>query len=151
VRDVLTPVAAFELEAEIVAKRAGQLSTWVPLAGALYRFHSGEGWRQRACESFNEWLAQPEVNLGRAEAYALIAAWRELVVEREVAVGDIAELDPSKVQVVLPAIRGGVEVQDALSDCASLSRSDLREKYQQDGQVEYATCPQCGGRYRVAA
>lgn len=148
---VLTPDGAFALQAEIIAQRAGQLSTWVPLACALHRFHATQAWTMVACESFNEWLGQPEVWISRAEAYGLIGVWRELVVERDVNPDDLTVLDPSKVQAVVPAIRRrDVTVDEALADCAALSRSDLREKYARSA-AEYTTCPQCGSRVRAAA
>lgn len=148
---MLTPDTAYELEAEIIAKRAGQMSTWVPLADALHRFHEAHGWELRGCDSFNEWLGQPEVWISRAEAYGHIAAWRELVLERGVHPDRLAVLDPSKVQVVVPSVRrGDVTVDEALSDCEVLSRSDLREKYQSTS-ASYRTCPACGQRVKEAA
>jgi hypothetical protein len=151
VGEPLTPDSAYALQAEIIQQRAGQMSTWVPLAAALHRFHESQAWTLLACQSFNEWLGQPEVWISRAEAYGLIQAWRELVEARDVEPADLARLDPSKVQVVLPAIRAGAAVEDALADCAALSRADLRAKYQTGDDAQYTTCPQCGSRVKVAA
>lgn len=148
--DALSPDGAFALQAEIIGQRVVQMSTWVPLAEALHRFHLSRAWTTVGCETFNEWLGQPEVWISRAEAYGLISAHRELVIEHEIDPAHLAQLDPSKVQVVLPAIRRGAGAWDALSDCQVLSRADLRKKYQQTDDADYATCPQCGSRVKVA-
>lgn len=148
----LTSDEAHGLQTQVVEQVASQRSSWVVLARYLADFHSGKGWTSLGIESFNEWLAQPEISLGRGDAYAMIGAWRELVVEREVELEELAVLDISKVAVVLPVIRSGeVDLEEALSDCAALSRSDLRARYQDSTAAEYRVCETCGSRVKVAA
>lgn len=147
----LTSDEAFALQSQVVEQVAGQRSSWVALAGRLADFHAGRGWTALAIESFNEWLGQPEISLNRGEAYAMIAAWRELVEEREVDIELLGRLDVSKVAVVLAAIKEGrVECDVALSDCEVLSRSDLRAQYQSTEAAEYRLCEACGQRVKVA-
>lgn len=141
---MLTPAQAFDLEVEIVKYAVGQRRSWVLLAVRLYDFHTERAWEQRACDSFNEWLGQPEVSITRADAYAMIGAWRDLVLAREVDPRDLDEIDLSKLAVVLPAVRAGKDVLDALADCRTLSRSDLRAVYQQRDPVAGPLCPECG-------
>ena len=145
----LSPTAAWDLQSEVVAQVAGQRASWVSLASRLAEFHSGEGWTALQHDSFNEWLGQPEIGLARAEAYAMIGAWRELVLERNVDVARLEGLDVSKVAVVLPAIRRGIDVDQALADCEVLSRSDLRAEYQSPEHAEYRICEACGSRIKV--
>lgn len=105
---------------------------WVVLAGYLYEFFEGKMWKSLGHETFNEWLATPEIDLARSQVYALVEAYRELVVERGVVPEELSGLDVTKIAVVLPALRAGaVSLEEALSDCETLSRSDLREKYGQ--------------------
>lgn len=148
----LTSDQAHDLQAQVVEQVAGQRCSWVALAGCLAGFHAGKGWKALGIESFNEWLGQPEISLSRAEAYAMIAAWRELVVERDVEIEQLTRLDVSKIAVVLPAIKDGrVRLDQALSDCEALSRSDLRAQYQDSTAAEYRVCEACGSRVKVAA
>lgn len=149
---VLTPAQAFDLEVDIVRHTAGQRRSWVLLAGRLHQFHTEKAWTLRACETFNTWLAQPEVSITRADAYAMIGAWRDLVLDRHVPVEDLEDLDLSKLAVVLPAIRAGKPVAEALADCRTLSRSDLRAEYQPvSGQQDTERCPTCGQTVKAAA
>lgn len=141
---------AFELQASVVEQVANQRSSWVPLAGRLATFHAGKGWKSLGIESFNEWLAQPEISLSRGEVYSMMAAWRELVEARDVLPETLAGLDISKVAVVLPSVkRGEVDVDVALADCAALSRSDLRAEYIRSSEAEYQVCESCGSRVKV--
>lgn len=145
---MVSPAEAFDIQSDVMAARAAQVRTWVPLARVLYDFHTSKAWEALGCESFNEWLGQPEVSLGRSDAYAMIAAWRELVERRGIPQNRLETLDVSKVAVVLPAVKAGrVDVEQALADVAVLSRSDLRCEYQKDrSQVEYRLCEACGGK-----
>jgi hypothetical protein len=145
----LSPAKAWDLQSEVVAQVAGQRASWVVLAGHLAEFHAGQGWTALDHDSFNEWLGQPEISLGRAEAYAMIGAWRDLIVDRQVDATRLAGLDISKVAVVLPAIRRGMDVEEALSACETLSRSDLRAEFQSPEHAEYRVCEACGSRVKV--
>ncbi|NUQ11632.1 MAG: hypothetical protein HUU26_04775 [Gemmatimonadaceae bacterium] len=146
----LTADQAFDVQVEVTEHVRGRRSTWVALAASLARFHAGRGWEALGIESFNEWIAQPEISLGRAEVYAMISAWRELVVERGVEPERLGELEITKVAVVLKSIKSRtVSIDDALSDCEVLSRSDLRAKYQDAEAAEYRLCEACGQRVKV--
>jgi hypothetical protein len=151
VGEPLTATRAFDLQVLVVARVASQRANWTTIAEHLYAFHNGKGWMALGHDSFNEWLGQPEISLSRADAYAMIGAWRELVVNRDIDPELLGRLDVSKVAVVLPMLRhGDVDVEQALGDCESLSRSDLRAAYQDASHAEYRVCEVCGSRVKVA-
>jgi hypothetical protein len=80
----------------------------------------------------------------------MIGAWKELVVHGNVDPERLERLDVTKVAVVLaPLRRGEVEIDQALSDCEALSRSDLRAAYQDVSHAEYRVCEACGSRVKV--
>lgn len=132
-------------------------AAWVALAAFLYQFQDEEMWGDLGYSSFEEWLASPDVSLGRSHVYVLIEAHRELVVEREVDPDELRALDVSKIGQVLPAIRRGtIEVEEALNDVKVLSRSDLRERYRKKGapgkrrsSTTLEKCDLCG-KQRIA-
>jgi hypothetical protein len=137
-------------------------SAWAILAEQLHTFMSNEAWKALGYATLESWLAQPEISIERRHAFLLRQAWDELVVRKGVDPAELRKVDVSKVQAVLPAVRRGqVNVDDALADCETLARDDLREKYSganggPDGPLnaaetpEYATCPSCGSKYKVA-
>jgi hypothetical protein len=99
-------------------------------AEALSRFSETSGWLALGYETVGEWLADPDITLTRATYFRMLQAWRELHVLRGVAVSTLRQLDLSKTQIVLPALKEGrATLQDALDDIEALGARDLREKY----------------------
>jgi len=135
---------AFAVE-EKIKKGVGAIrQVWIALAGYLHEFYSERMWEHLGHDKFEEWLGTPEIGLGRSQVYALIEAYEELVVKREVEEAVLAELEATKLAVVLPALRRGeVELEEALADCESLSRSALREKYGKSVPAERVPLIQC--------
>jgi hypothetical protein len=80
--------------------------------------------------TLNDYLADPEVGITRSTYFRLVGAWRYLAVRRELPMSVLAELDVTKVDVVLAAIKAGrVELEEALEDVRSMGQKDLREVY----------------------
>ncbi len=108
-------------------------------------------WSELGYESFKAFVADPDIGLpDYRQSMALVQAYRELVIERDIPVARLGDVDASKVAVVLPALkRGEVTVEDALSDAQTLPRSDLRSQYRvaNDGRQAGAgesVCRCCG-------
>lgn len=139
---------AFEVEAKIKKGVGAIRQVWIALAGFLHEFYAAKMWEHLGHDKFEEWLGSPEIGLGRSQVYALIEAYEELVVKREVESSVLAELEATKIAVVLPALRKGeVELDVALADCEALSRSALREKYGKSvpaERVPLTRCEECG-------
>lgn len=125
----------------------------IAIAGYLHDFHSGRMWESLGYDKFETWLGTPEISMGRSDAYQKIEVYEELVVKRDVSTEDLAELDMSKLAVVLPLLRkGDVELEEALADCEALSRSELRAKYGQSvpaKRVPLTECEECGKMCRL--
>lgn len=123
-------------------------AAWGALAAFLYEFKEEALWQHLGHEDFNEWIASPDIDLGRSQVYALIEAYKVLVLEREMSADDLQKLEVTKVAQVLPAIRkGDVELEAAIADVEALSRSDLREKYGKGGAggaPPLEMCSSCG-------
>lgn len=139
---------AFEVEAKIKKGVGAIRQVWIALAGYLHEFYVDKMWEHLGHDKFEEWLGTPEIGLGRSQVYALVEAYEELVVKREVEAERLAELEATKIAVVLPALRRGeVELEEALADCEALSRSALREKYGKAvpaARVPLTECEECG-------
>lgn len=121
---------AFEVEQRI-KHNIGQLRTvWILIAEDLYEFNKLQMWRDLGHVSFDEWCAGPDVDLSRRMVFNLIQIWRELVVGRGIKPKQLANVPTSKVTDILAAVRRGfVDPEDALADCRTLGRDDLRERY----------------------
>jgi hypothetical protein len=103
---------------------------WVDLAAELHTFHRMKMWADLGHDSFEEYLAQPELELGRRWVYENIAIYEQLVLQWSVPPERLRAMQISKVREVLPAIRRGqVELEAGLSDVETLSRPDLEIRY----------------------
>lgn len=145
--------AAFEVETKIKKGTGAIKQVWIALAGHLHEFYTGQMWVPLGHDKFESWLGDPAIGLKRSQTYQLIEVYEELVVKRGVSQEQLAELEMSKLAVVLPALRkGDVELEEVLSDCEELSRSALREKYGQSVPAEripLTECEDCGKMCRA--
>lgn len=120
----------YELEERIKASlRVAQESVW-DLAEALYKFDEANGWSALGYDKLGDWLAQPEVGISRSHFYRLVSVYHEMVVLRQVDQTRLKQIEPQKLQIVLPSVKSGkVQLEDALDDAEALGRRDLRERY----------------------
>jgi hypothetical protein len=120
----------FQLDQQIkqgIAK--GREAMW-EVAKAAHEFDEQSGWTALGYDQVGEWLADPEVSMSRRTFFRLVSTYRELVVLRKIKPAQLKELDTSKVDIVLPAVKSGrATLTDALEDVKGLGASDLREKY----------------------
>lgn len=144
---------AYDVEAKIKKGTGAIKVVQIAIAGYLHDFHSGRMWESLGYDKFETWLGSPEISMGRSDAYQKIEVYEELVVKRDVSQVDLAELDMSKLAVVLPALRKDeIELEGALSDCEALSRSELRAKYGQSvpaKRIPLTECEECGKMCRL--
>lgn len=142
---------AFVLESAVMAARAAERGSWLPLAESLYTFHTAQAWRDLGWEKFTEWIATPELSLGRRHAYRLIAIWA-WAQDKHIALAELHECDVTKLALVLPhVLLDEVSAEDAIADVKSLSRSDLSAKYvgselpaATPAEPETEICADCG-------
>lgn len=145
---------AFALESDVIARLSATRQQWVPMAGSLHAFYTGEGWSAIDTEtpSFRAWLGKPEIGVGYRVAMDMINAWQVFIVEHRLTADQLAATDPSKIAVVIPAVRAGrTTPAEAIDDCTILSRSDLREHYANapaSARLEACECSKCGNRHR---
>lgn len=144
---------AFAVETKIKKGVGAIRHVWIALAAHFYEFYTEQMWVPLGHDKFEEWLGDPDIGLGRSQVYALKEVYEELIVKRHVDPEELGNLDASKIGAVLPAIRrGDVEVEDALADCAALSRSALKEKYGKAtpaARVPLTECDECGKMCRA--
>jgi predicted RNase H-like HicB family nuclease len=121
---------AFGLHVDVRdALSQGRAALW-ETARALYEFDEMHGWTALGYDRIGDWLADPEISITKSQFYRLTGVWRELVVIRKVDTTSVRELEPSKVDIVLPAVRSGrVKLDEALEDTKSMGARDLREEY----------------------
>jgi hypothetical protein len=121
--------AAFQVETRIKESIRRMRALWVDLARDLFMFEQSRLWAELGHSSFGAWMADPDIGIEAGWGYHLTSIYRELVAKRGVDPERLKDIEPSKVQVVLPAVRRGHDLEEALADAESLGRDDLRERY----------------------
>jgi hypothetical protein len=107
----------------------GREALW-QVAEALSKFDADRGWQVLGHDTLTDWLADPEIGMPRSTYYRLVRVWDQFVIAKKVDVPALAQVDPSKVDLVLPALKNGtVTTKKALKDVEALGWRDLREKY----------------------
>lgn len=154
---------AFAVQSRIQGHIQALKGAWVDLARDLFLFSEREMWKALGHTSFGAWMADPDVDIEPRYGYILVDNYRQLVVNAGVDEAELRQIDQSKVQVIAPALRRKqVSVEEALADCRSLGRDDLRERYHSkpngskpddplDAMEEFswAVCGSCGSKYKV--
>lgn len=140
---------AHDLERAVVVGSLTARRAWITMAEALHAIQSERLYEWLGFERFTEWIATPEISLGRSQAYALTSIYQTFVVEKGVPVDDLAYIEPTKLAETLPYVRSGGDVGEALADATALSKSDLRAKYRDvepkpEEPTNLSICPECG-------
>jgi len=134
--------SAFQSERRIKKAALGIHGAWWVLAEELYNFHEKGYWRFLNYDSLDEFLAQPDLGISRAQFYKMQKTWRDLVVVKKLSPSTLADIEPAKVAEVVPAImRGEVKPDDALDDAKGLSWRDVKTKYRPEEQGKHGQKP----------
>lgn len=121
---------AHQVDQSIRATVRAMKGMWIDLAGDLYRFNRSGMWRDLGHDTFEDYLADPELELRRRWVYELIGMYEQLVIDRDVKPDTLKALNVSKVREVLPAVRRGrVTLEQAFADAEQLTRHDLEQRY----------------------
>ena len=76
------------------------------------------------------WLAQPEIDMSESHFIKLVGIWDQLVTRRGLTSEDLAGIDVSKAEVIIPRLRSGTILKkEALADARDLTVAELRAKY----------------------
>lgn len=122
--------ACFLIESRIIKNIASGREAMWELAKNLYEFDEENGWTALGHDTQAEWLAQPEIGMTRTAYFRMVRKYRELVLRRELPTAVLLELEPSKVDIVMPTLENDrAKFEDVVEDLKSLGARDLRDKY----------------------
>ena len=121
-------------------------------AEAAHKLRLNEGWKLLGYDSLSQYLADPDIAMGRTQFYSLADIWEQYI--EQGGIDPIRLCAPSKLEVPLPALKAGdVTVEEAVEDAETLGLRDLRVKYRGEpepsGRPERPTsypfaCAHCG-------
>ena len=99
---------------------------YMMLAKALYEHKMGEMFKTLGHETFEDFLAQPEISIPHGTAYDLIKAYRMFVIELKFTLDEIQSVDVTKTKALLRIdIPNKTSAKEWIHKATTLSRSDL--------------------------
>lgn len=137
-------------ERAVKAKRA-QDSLWPHVASAVVDMRESEGWQVLDIESFEAWLAQPEIALGQAQARKMAATFTAF---RDAGFTDMEQLGsvnyPKLAVTARQVRRGKVDPERAIADAQAMPKPELEARYSTgdkldaDDEPVKEICGECG-------
>ena len=125
---IITPMeSAYERHRRIVELRDTLERNALELGEALYWFEREKQYRQLGYDSFNAYLADPDVNIGRSTAFKFKRVYALFVLRLECPAAGLLEAGADKLEVIAPHV-DSENVDEWVATAAALSRSDLRQE-----------------------
>ncbi len=122
--EIVTADDAWERHRRIVSLRNQSEATFLQLGEELYWFEDKKQFREMDYETFEAYLADPEVDISRSLAFQLKAIYRHFLLQIKVQTSGLLEAGHSKLQMLIPYTDAG-NAQEWIEKAASLSCSDL--------------------------
>lgn len=98
----------------------------ITLGGLLHDLKENEYYKEQS-ETFEEFLALPEISFSRATAYKAMRIYEAFVLQAGQTIESIADIDCDKLALIAgPVANSPEKITDYLSQARMLSRSDLR-------------------------
>jgi hypothetical protein len=109
-------------------------------------------WKILGHDSFEAYVATPEIALSRSYAYQVVKLFKVYVEDMGLSEGDLTRIGPSRLIAMLPWATDwrGENGGDLMSDAEHLSLSDLSEKYGRGGGHSKGVAADHGGAERLA-
>jgi N6-adenosine-specific RNA methylase IME4 len=118
---------AFSVDKEIKILKKGINGGFIELAKRLKQVKDNSLYKELDYDTFESYIAQPELGFQRSSVYLLIQIYEKLVLELNVQPAGLALIEWTKLAEIVPYINEKNK-EELLSKATELSRSDLREE-----------------------
>ena len=144
----MTASNPFELYNDLVTEIDIVKTGAVSMGKLLYELHTDDAFLEATGEGIETWqsfLAQPEIAMSVSEANRLIQIYEQFVLRLGVDEDELAQIPVKNLQYLLPIVKqleNDEEVLGLLNDAGSLSQRDFRERikeYKDDDGVRTYT------------
>lgn len=109
----------------IVGLRWTAEKCFLDLGKELTEFQEAEQWRNLDYDSFNAFLADPEVNISRRTAYRMMRVWKQYVIELDVQYEKLVAIGGTKLDMIAGHVNQG-NVDKWLNVAVTLSKGNLK-------------------------
>ena len=132
---------------------------FIKLGGYLKLVNDRKLYKEKGCETFNEYLAMPELAFQRSTAYAVMGVYEDYIESGLSESLDISGISYYKLDRIRQFIKEGIEkFKEWIAKARELSLSDLNaeiriarggeeEVYTPEKKSYIVTCPKCGYKF----
>jgi hypothetical protein len=99
--------------------------TFLELGQELYEFVQCRDFKALGMDTFEEWIAQPDVNISRTLAYRLMGIYETFVLQYEVPLAGLLEAGTTKLDKIRPQVVDKMSALKWVNTASALSKSDL--------------------------
>jgi N6-adenosine-specific RNA methylase IME4 len=125
--ELLAPDDAWNRHQRIVTLRNVAEKTFLALGEELYKFYYSEDYTKLGYETFESYLADPDVDISRGTATKLIEVYRNYNLKLNIFAAKLLPIGTEKLYLLSKHI-DETNVEEWLNKAAALSRSDLKEE-----------------------
>lgn len=119
---------AYSHHQEVVIKRNDLARNMVELGKLLYEIREKKYYETLDYQTFNSYLAQPELGFSQRQAYYLISIYEKMALQFGISTATIAQIGEAKSIVILPHL-SDTNKEEIVDEAINLSRADLIAKY----------------------
>jgi len=138
---------AYKVDVQLKEIKRVVNSNFLMIAEKLKSIKDNKYYKVLGYDTFESYIAQPELAFSRSSVYRLIQIYKKFVLENNVAPERLSEIEWTKLAVVTPHVNKD-NMENLLHDAKELSRSDLKQKIKDPVRLKverkYITCPKCG-------
>lgn len=145
--ELITVDDAWQRHRLIIDLRHRAEATFLDLGEQLYWFEEDKQYKDLGYETFNDYIANPEVNIERRVAFMLKGIYKTYILDLKVQPVALLPAGYAKLDKVRPYVTQD-NVNDWIAKATSLSRSDLRIELQEQRFAHLPTPPMPTGKYR---
>jgi hypothetical protein len=127
---------AFQVDKQLKEAKRQINYNFVLLAHDLKEIKDNKFYLVLQYDTFESYIAQPELSFDRSSVYRLIQIYETFVLKYNVAPERLSEIEWTKLALVAPHTNKE-NYEDLLADARELSRSDLREKFTESQECEH--------------
>ena len=116
--------------------------SWLKMGQLLYECQKNKHYLKHGCDTFETYIAQPELAFKRASVYSLIGIYKDFILTHHLPMSDIGDIDQKKLEMIRPQLKSG-NVEDLLAKARTLSRSDLYAELTPQHECQPVQITQC--------
>jgi len=137
---------AWQRHQRIIGLRQDLQRSFLELGKELYELREAEQWKELGHPTFNSYVADPEVDLGRMTAFRLMSTYSRYMLELQVTPVLLLQAGYSKLYM-LHSYMKPTNVEEWVDRAGTLSRSDLSKAIREELKPPPPPLPE--GKYRI--